>query len=264
MKSKHAQESESTSLFPEASIESARIIDVDFTYVGIHDPYDYNYVSDEQLANQRIIPTLGMDFPEEALHGLAGDIVKKLLPYTEAHPAALLAHVLLRFGNVIGRTAYVMAENTRQYTNEFAVIVGKSSKARKGTASDHIHAVFHGLDAVWEETRHTSGFGSGEALVSNVRDDQEIPVRIKGGETKIHVVEGFKDKRLFIREGEFAKVLFVCQREGNTLSPQLRDAFDGKTLRNNVKNGALTATDTHISAVCDVTCHELNASLKDS
>jgi len=237
----------------------SRSISVDFTGVPNKNLPDPDLITDEELGNRRIFPTTGMEFPDEALYGLAGDIVKKLLPETESHPAALLIHLLIRFGNIIGRTAHVVAEGTRHHANEFAVIVGKSSKSRKGTANDRIEDIFVGVDAAWENTCQTSGFGSGEAVISNVRDDQEVHDR-----GKPRTVPGIQDKRLFVREGEFSKLLSVAQREGNTLSPMLRDAWDGKDLRNNVKHSPLMATKPHISAICDITMHELMTSLKEA
>jgi hypothetical protein len=77
-------------------------------------------------------------------------------------------------------------------------------------------------------------------------------------------VDGIEDKRLFIREGEFSRILAVGKREGNLLSQVLRDAWDSKTLRNTVKNSPQTATDPHISAVCDITQHEINLRLEDA
>jgi hypothetical protein len=49
------------------------------------------------------------DFPEPSdiiFHGLAGDIVRRIEPHTEADPVALLVQILTMFGNVIGRDAY--------------------------------------------------------------------------------------------------------------------------------------------------------------
>jgi hypothetical protein len=81
---------------------------------------------------------------------------------------------------------------------------------------------------------------------------------------KTHLVPGVEDKRLFIREGEFSRILAVGKREGNLLSQILRDAWDSKTLRNSVKNNPQTATDPHVSAVCDITQHEINLRLEDA
>jgi hypothetical protein len=201
------------------------------------------------------VPKYGMKFPDEALSGLAGNIVKKLLPETESHAAALLAHILARFGNIVGRTAYHQVEDSKHYANLFFVIVGATSKARKGTANNRIDAIFKGIDMNWER-RELGGFGSGEGVINAVRDEQEVGFK---GKTKI--LAGVEDKRLLIREGEFSKILAVGKREGNLLSQVLRDAWDGKTLRNNVKNNPQTATDPHISAVCDITQGELSLRL---
>jgi hypothetical protein len=185
--------------------------------------------------------------------------VKKLMPETETHPAAILFHILARFGNIVGRTAFTQMEATRQYPNIFVVLAGATSKARKGTANDRVEDIFAGIDPVWENTKQVGGFGSGEGVINSIRDDQEFTV--KG---KTHIVDGVEDKRLFIREGEFSRILAVGKREGNLLSQVLRDAWDSKTLRNTVKNSPQTATDPHISAVCDITQHEINLRLEDA
>ena len=39
---------------------------------------------------------------------------------------------------------------------------------------------------------------------------------------------GVKDKRLLVQEGELSQALKVMKREGNTLSPVLRNAWDAR------------------------------------
>jgi hypothetical protein len=73
-------------------------------------------------------PTL----PQEARQGLAGRIVQTIEPYTEADPVALLIHVLVGFGNIVGTGPHFKVEYTRHPARLFAVLVGESSKARKG------------------------------------------------------------------------------------------------------------------------------------
>ncbi|MFO8085215.1 MAG: hypothetical protein R6U27_12955 [Desulfobacterales bacterium] len=60
------------------------------------------------------------------------------------------------------------------------------------------------------------------------------------------VDSGVEDKRLFECEKEFASVLTVIQREGNTLSPIIRSAWDNENLRPLVKNSRYGATGAHI------------------
>jgi hypothetical protein len=45
---------------------------------------------------------------------------------------------LTAFGNVTGRNAFITADGSRHAMNLFAVLVGESSKARKGTAWQHV------------------------------------------------------------------------------------------------------------------------------
>ena len=63
---------------------------------------------------------------ENAYEGLAGEIIKIIEPHSEADPAALLFSLFVLYGNVIGRTAYFVAEADRHFLNLF--LAGESSK----------------------------------------------------------------------------------------------------------------------------------------
>src|SRR5439155_16518265 len=95
------------------------------------------------------------DFPEPlsdvAFHGLVGDIVRRIEPHTEADPVALLIQVLTAFGNVIGRKPHAIADGSRHPMNLFAVIVGESSKSRKGTSWAHVRGIFKRADEQWKK-----------------------------------------------------------------------------------------------------------------
>lgn len=155
-----------------------------------------------------------------AFHGLAGEIVKRIEPHTESDPAALLAQFLLAFGNAAGRRAHWLAEETPHFTNEFAVIVGQSSIARKGTSLDWILALFADADLYWRKNRIGSGLVSGQGVVHAIRDAKQ------NAEGEVED-EGVSDKRLLVTEGEFASVLseaafFVARRgsRSSVLAPQ--------------------------------------------
>src|SRR5579863_8484577 len=75
---------------------------------------------------------------EAALHGLAGLAVRTIAPHTEAHPASMLLQLLAVFGNIVGRGPHCMVDATRHSLNLFVVLVGDSSKARKGTSWNQI------------------------------------------------------------------------------------------------------------------------------
>jgi hypothetical protein len=191
-------------------------------------------------------PTLEAD----ALYGLPGRIIQKLAPQTESHPAAMLVEVLMSFGNVIGHSAYYEVEDTPHYANLFAVKVGRSSKARKGTASARIVKIFRTVDPRWAACNVVSGLSSGEGLIERVKDD------VFGDDGKVKI-PGVADKRLLVYEGEFSSVLSVSKREGNTLSQLIRCAWDGKPLQTLTRNSPLEATDHHISILGDITNEEL-------
>ena len=89
------------------------------------------------------------ELPEQALHELAGDVVTSLAPHTESDPAALLLQFLVSFGNAVGRGPYYQVESDKHFTNLFVVLVGQSSKSRKGTSAGRIRAIMDVADREW-------------------------------------------------------------------------------------------------------------------
>ncbi len=79
-------------------------------------------------------PILG----DAALNGVAGLAVCGLAPHSQAHPAAILLQLLAAFGNAVGPAPHCMVDATRHGLNLFVVLVGESSKARKGTSWNQI------------------------------------------------------------------------------------------------------------------------------
>jgi BT4734-like, N-terminal domain len=207
------------------------------------------------------------DYPRRlgvaAYHGLAGEIVRSIEPHTEADPVALLFQFLAAFGNLIGRDHYIVADGTPHYLNLYGVLVGQSSKGRKGTSWNHIANLMECVDANWREDRISFGLSSGEGLIWAVRDpvQETRPIRKGGqhtGEYETYIANhGEADKRLFIIEAEFANVLKVTAREGNTLSPIIRCAWDSGDLKTMVKNSPAKATRAHVSIVGHITRDEL-------
>jgi Protein of unknown function (DUF3987) len=119
------------------------------------------------------------------------------------------------------------------------------------------------VDPEWREDRITYGLSSGEGLIWAVRDpiEETKPIRQKGrctGEYETYIANhGEDDKRLLVIEAEFANVLKVMAREGNTLSPVIRCAWDSGDLKTMVKNSPAKATKAHISIVGHITRDEL-------
>ncbi len=199
----------------------------------------------------------------EALHGLAGDIVRIIEPHSEADPAALLFSIMVLYGNVIGRSAHFVAEADRHYLNLFACIVGTTSKGRKGVSLGQVKRLFLS-DEEWVKNRISQGMSSGEGLIWAVRDEQREKKRNKDGEeVEIITVSGVDDKRLTVVESEFASTIRVLRREGNTLSAIIRKAWEDGNLQALTKNSPAKATDAHISIMGHITKDELLKYLQD-
>jgi hypothetical protein len=194
---------------------------------------------------------------QEALHGLAGEVVRTIEPHTESDPAAILVQFLVAFGNVIGRGPFVQIEGDKHFTNLFAVVVGESSKSRKGTSGGRVRQIMNGVDEEWTDNCIQSGLSSGEGLIWAIRDD-EHGFDKKGNPT---VQRGVKDKRLFLDEREFSQVLVVMKREGNTVGRVVRVAWDGHPLKALTKNAKGSVKNPHISVVGHITRDELRTLL---
>jgi hypothetical protein len=146
-------------------------------------------------------------------------------------------------------------------TNEFVVLVGKTSKGRKGTAFNQVRRLFQSVDEAWNKDRILNGLVSGEGLVWAVRD--ATARQGKDGEALI-VDSGVDDKRLLVFEPEFASVLKVGSREGNTLSPVVRQAWDSGNLNTLAKHNPAHASGAHISIIGHVTVDELRRYLTNT
>jgi hypothetical protein len=114
----------------------------------------------------------------------------------------------------------------------------------RGSSWDHVEALIRDVDAGFVEHCVASGMSSGEGLIAEVADasENELPVG---------------EKRRLVVESEFAQIMKVLAREGNTLSPVIRNAWDGKTLQTMAKNSPLRATGAHIGIVGHITKQEL-------
>ncbi|MDP1588081.1 MAG: DUF3987 domain-containing protein, partial [Prosthecobacter sp.] len=178
-------------------------------------------------------PTL----PDSALYGPVGEIVRRILPHTEADPAALYAQLLAGLGNLIGPSPYFLADGSRHHANLFVIICGRTAKARKGTSWAQVKNILEAVDSIWFSMRVKSGIVSGEGITQ--------------------VFEGDTDKRLLLQEGEFAQVLQVMKREGNTVSVLLRQAWDGQKIAVMRRKDAIEVEGAHISMIGHITLPEL-------
>ncbi len=177
---------------------------------------------------------------DPALYGLAGLAVCSLAAHTEADPAAILLQFLAAFGNILGPVPHCTVGATRHGLNLFVVLVGESSKARKGTSWRQIASLFTEVDPLWVARRITTARPTAHGIANALRD-QDPPT----------------DRRLFLLAEEFASVLHMLGQRTGQLSPLLRCAWDGGDL--SASNGSyfLQATNAHLSIVAHITESEL-------
>jgi hypothetical protein len=194
-------------------------------------------------------PTL----PEEAHHGLVGQFLRAVSPYTEATDAGVLAHLLSAVGMLVGPGPHVWAGG-RQPARVFTAIVGPTSTGRKGTSFAPVNELMIAVDRVFWQTQCVGGLSSGEGLIVKVAD-----ICTKDPETKQVEVEPV-EKRLFVLEPEFSRILANIRREGNVLSQIIREGFDTGNLATLTVNPR-QAAGAHICLVAHITPEELSARL---
>ena len=191
---------------------------------------------------------------QEALQGIAGEVVRTIEPNTESDPVAILALFLAAYGNLIGWGAFFIVEGDSHFCKIWPVLVGESGKGRKGTAQGRVNALLKLVDEDWYYNRQSQGLSSGEGLIYSVRDRK---TKEKDDGTLVVVDEGVIDKRIMVTEPEFAGPLTVMQREGNTLSVVLRMAWDDTTLQTMTKNSPEKATSSHVTIAAHTNTEEL-------
>lgn len=197
---------------------------------------------------------------DAALQGFAGRFVRAIAPYTEADPAALLATALTMFGAMAGDGPHFLASNTPHPARLHTLVCGPTSDGAKGTS---YAAVRHVMLAAQPEfaANIASGLASGEGLIERVRDNPNP--QLNPGDKGFD--KGVADKRLLCVETEFAKVLGNGRREGNTLLPTLRQAWDGGPLGTMTRSrNSLKATDPHVCLIGHVTPGEYLKSARAS
>jgi hypothetical protein len=201
-----------------------------------HEPEDPDYDEDSDYAQESEPATGPPALADPALHGLTGLVVRSLAPHTEADPAAILLQFLAAFGNLVGPAPHCLVGSTRHGLNLFVVLVGESSKARKGTSWRQISSLFTEVDGLWAARRVTTARPTANGIIYSLRDQQPAT-----------------DRRLLLLSEEFASVLHVLGRRTGQLSPLLRCAWDGGDLCAHDGHRPLQATDAHISIVGHVT-----------
>lgn len=186
-----------------------------------------------------------------AYFGLAGDLVEEIAPHTESSREGLLLTGLAMFGNAVGFGPRILVDGTIHRPKLDVVLVGMSARSRKGTAYNNMLEPFKTADPYWADNQIMSGLSTGEGLVKARQVNRE--------DAEGNLMEP-PDPRLFVKEAEFARTLRVMGREGNTLSPIIRDLWDGDHAQVNTRSNPLKAV-ALMSIVAHVTVEELQREL---
>lgn len=207
--------------------------------------------------NHHLDPLAPPVMDQAGFPGLLADIVDAATATSEAHPVAVAANVLAMFSCMVGRGPHQWIGDAVVWARLFLLIVGKSGKARKGTAEHTPLRIFRAADEIVRQRRnindrlriHAGGLSTGEGIVYAIRDADEAKEDA-----------GVKDKRLLVVEPEFDNVLSHVRREGNTLSSTIRNLWDGRDLEPLSKSGQKSgerATHPHVVIIGHITGFEL-------
>jgi len=174
-------------------------------------------------------------------------------------------------GVAMGRGPHMRVGAKRHYACAYVVNVGATGD-NKGDG-------WWPIDALLEEVTTTAeddgvplkpltwgGMSTGEGLLWQMRDERREMRQGKRGEPAEEVIAdaGVTDKRLLAFEPEFARVLAVMYREGNTLSMILRDLYDGAGVaRSSPKANPIIATGAHFGPIGQITPEELGRKLHE-
>ncbi len=179
----------------------------------------------------------------EAFRGIAGEFVAQTLPETEADEVGLLVSFLAAAGVLFGKRAVGMACGRIHPPIDFFLVEGKTGQARKGTATNHGLALMNLVDPEFERLHIIRGLSSGEGLVKRVKDRSEKMI--------------LEDRRFLCVVPEFGGLLEVMTRQGNTLSYNLRQAWDGDPLHVATRKDSLEVPDVQLGFIGHITRDEL-------
>jgi hypothetical protein len=147
-------------------------------------------------------------------------------------------------GNEVGPWPHANADGAEHPARLNGLVVGDTARSRKSTAFNQVRRLLRTADPDFIATRVRGGFGSGEALIDDIAQSE--------------------DKRLWLVEHEFARVLVVAQRDGSILSIIMRQAWDGDRLEARTRKTIVVADDAFMSVIGHITLEDLRTNLKSA
>jgi len=195
-------------------------------------------------------PTISIDSP--AFRGIAGEIVRHVDEYIEASPINSLTQFLTLFAASVGNRPHFYVHADRHSATIFNCIVGRTAKARKGSANSAILTYFendYGLPF-----NSINGIGSGEGIIDLIKDPDPDDLEQKN-RLRLPVL---------IDEGELSQLMKVMQRQGATLEANVLKLWDGKPIGNITRGRPFKASNYHVCINGHIQIETLKRELKPS
>jgi hypothetical protein len=206
---------------PKTEAEVDRAIGEVFERYPLDPPDKAKSAVDRKLGDDELdllgAPASG-DFPAPpepvAFDGLLGELVSDLADGTDASMVGLLGSTVAFCGALVPGWAYFHRQQT---SSPFVALVGESSIGRKGTAMTRVmDAMSQALETATVHRVVLDGISSGEGLVTALHYRREhYPQEPTVG---------------LVFEEEYATLMAARGRDGSTLDPRMRQAFDGGPL----------------------------------
>ena len=190
-----------------------------------------------------------------ALHGPLGEVLARLAPTTEAHPAGILLQLLALFGAMIGDGPHVVIGGSRHPARIWPLICGPTGSGRKGESLAQAKKFVSSLGSFsssFVEHCLAQGMSSGEGLIAHFqppagKDEAPDP-----------------DGRLAVTEVEFGRTLAASKRDGSTLGPVLRTLWEEDSAQVMTRAEPLKVSGIHLVVIAHITPRELRMKLSDA
>ncbi|MFE7319176.1 DUF3987 domain-containing protein [Streptomyces sp. NPDC057555] len=153
------------------------------------------------------------------LYGPIGRAVEEVGPHAETDPIGIYAACLSMWSAAIGGTVRVNRRTPLVWT----ALVGRTGLG-KGVAYGAAEHIMRPAIGRFLDTHTVSGLTSGASLVNHLWQQQQATEETESG----------RDVRVLVAEEEWSESLRRARRD-HSFTPNLRIAWDGKTLRNTTK-----------------------------
>jgi hypothetical protein len=211
--------------------------------------------ADRQLVVPKNEPWPRLDWPGPAYIGLAKEVVDKLSYGSEADPAALLMTFLTEFGNALGDDIYTRADQDVHPGRLDVLLVGRTSRARKGVAQNKTSHLMGWADPHWAQHHQVRALSTPEGLAKLLMDR---------GKRCLQNGQCHGGRRMLVTIPEFSHLLRVAERKGNPLSEGLRQLWDFGLIHVPTRKDPIFVDAAQVSVIGHITAEELLVRMSDT